>query len=106
MATINTTNAIDSKQKLSKINETTLYPTAHNGLVAGSNPALLARATEDFGGKRVRFTSPETSIFSNGGETGSHRGAKTLPRPSAPLGPRRRSVIGYPRCLLSCNITA
>jgi hypothetical protein len=35
---------IDSEQKRRKINETDLYPAAHNGLVAGSNPAGLARA--------------------------------------------------------------
>src|SRR6267154_4007098 len=39
-----TTNMIDSEQKHRKINETDLYPAAHNGLVAGSNPAGLARA--------------------------------------------------------------
>jgi hypothetical protein len=31
------TNAINLERKLSRINETHLYPTAHNGLVAGSN---------------------------------------------------------------------
>jgi hypothetical protein len=34
-----TTNAIEIKRKRSKINEADLYPTAHNGLVAGSSPA-------------------------------------------------------------------
>src|SRR5690242_9711406 len=35
----NATNAIESEQKHSKINETDRYPPAHNGLVAGSSPA-------------------------------------------------------------------
>jgi len=32
-------NAIELKQKCTKINEADQYPAAHNGLVAGSNPA-------------------------------------------------------------------
>src|SRR6202040_677151 len=35
----NTTNAIEIKQKYSKINEADRYSAAHNGLVAGSSPA-------------------------------------------------------------------
>src|SRR5229473_632901 len=35
----NATNAIEIKQKHSKINETDPYSAAHNGLVAGSSPA-------------------------------------------------------------------
>jgi hypothetical protein len=35
----NATNAIELKQKRSKINEADQYPPAHNGLVAGSNSA-------------------------------------------------------------------
>jgi len=32
-------NAIELKQKCTKINEADQYPAAHNGLVAGSSPA-------------------------------------------------------------------
>jgi len=32
-------NTINTQRKCRKINETNLYPPAHNGLVAGSSPA-------------------------------------------------------------------